>query len=154
MSITARHKRPGAFRQLVNALETTPEDKRQKIIQAIAGEDPEMASHVRASLFRFEEFIGVDNAILAEILGQLEKEPRIVALALFHLENQALVDKFVKSMSVSVLRVYREETSLLTEVKLRERISAQFRMIAKAREIEATGLFRLKRYAGDYPGMM
>lgn len=149
--MTARHKRPGAFKKLVQSLEVTPPERRQKIIAALASEDAELAVHAESSLFKFEEFEKVPDPIVTEVLTALQNEPRTLAMALAGVE-QALCDKFIANMSPVLRSEYKGLAAEFAGIGPRERQAARFRVIAKAREIEEGGRFMLKRYSGSYPG--
>lgn len=151
MSITARHKKPGAFRLLVTSMETTPPERREKIMNAIQADDPELAAHLQKSLFSFAEFSTLGDLALAEIIGEFQNEMRTVALALYKCKDEALVAKFLRNMAASTAAGYKEAAEELKEVKVREQVSAQFRMIAKARELEKNARLKLKSLSGNYP---
>lgn len=150
MSITARHKKPGAFKLLVHSLETTVTDKRQKIIDAIRTEDKQMAEDVEKSIFNFDEFINLPDMVLAEVISAFQGEARTLALALYK-KNEKLIEKFKKNMIPLIGAEFRDVFEQLDKVRVSEHIGAQFRIIAKARELQTRGTFTLKKYAGTYP---
>lgn len=150
MSTTARHKRPGGFRKLVQSLETTPPERRTKIIAALRAEDPGLAVHAEESIFTFEEFITVPDMTLCELMDAFKAESRILALALYHTDVK-LVERFKKNMPAPVAREYREWEESLEKVADNERTSAQYRIITKAREMEYAAKITLKKLHGNYP---
>ena len=153
MSITARHKKPGAFRKLVNSLETTPSDRRQKILDALKAEDKELAQHAEKSLFYFEDFLTTSNEMIGEICEAMKSEMRVMATAL-HGRGEAMIKKFTDNMQHPVRYEFDQQTEALKGVLGREQMSAQFRIIAKAREIEDRASITLKKYSGSYPGSL
>ncbi len=151
MSITARHKKPGAFRKLVNSLETTPADRRQKILDALKAEDKELAQNAEKSLFYFEDFLTASDNMIAEICQAMKSEMRVMAIALSG-RGEAMIKKFVDNMQHAEKYEFDQQTEALKAVLGREQMSAQFRIIAKAREIEDRDSITLKMYSGSYPG--
>ena len=151
MSITARHKRPGAFKKLVQSLETTPPDRRQKIMTALASEDAELAMHAETSIFKFEEFENVPDPLLAEVLVMLKNEPRTLAMALSSTDKK-LVEKFTANMTPPLRSEFKQLDGEFEKITESERRAARFRVITKARELENGGRHMLKKYSGNYPG--
>jgi len=150
MSLTARHKKPGGFRKLVNSLETTPEEKRKKILDAMRKEDPDFVAEVENCLFSFQEFAAIDDLTICEIISSLNPiDMRSLALAL-HKADEKLLGKFTKNMLPAKMRGFKEETELLKEVKKSEQDGSRFRIIGKARELEAQNVIKLKRYSQHF----
>lgn len=149
MSTVARHKRPGGFRKLVNALETTAPEKREKILETMRREDPDFIAEVENSIFEFDEFLNMNDMLLGEVIDAMKAEPRSIALALYH-ADQTLVDKFTKNMKPPQAYEFKELSGALSNVLERERTSARYRIIAKARELEGRGSFMLKKYSPAY----
>lgn len=149
MSIIARHKKPGAFRKLVNFLETTAPEKQKLIIEAMRKEDPDFMGQVEDCLFRFEEFMPMDDMVICEIIGAMKKEMRTVALALYHSEP-AMIEKFVKNMRPPEHFEFKEMTEGFKSVLSREQLAARFRIIEKARDLERAGKIVLKKYSSHW----
>lgn len=149
MSLVARHKRPGGFRKLVNSIETTPPEKRAKILEAMRKEDPDFIGEVENSLFEFEDFLKINDLIIGEIIGALKTEPKTWALALYR-ADAALIEKFTKNMRPPELHPYREALEALTSVLAREQLAARYRIVSKARELESHNKFTLKKYSAVF----
>ena len=146
MSLVARHKRAGGFRKLVNSIETTPPDKRAKILEAMRKEDPDFISEVENSVFSFEDFLKISDLIIGDIIDALKTEPKTWALALYH-SDVTLVEKFTKNMRPDEYHPYKEALEMLPSVLAREQLAARFRIISKARELESRHKFVLKKYS-------
>lgn len=150
MSLTARHKKPGGFRKLVNSLETTPPERRLKILEAMRKEDPDFVAEAESCIFTFEDFEKINDLIVCEIVGALNKEMRTFALALFKCEADPIHAKFTKNMNPREMFEFRDWTENLKDVKTYERTAARYRIIEKAREMEQRRVFTLKKYSGTY----
>ena len=150
MGITDRHKKPGGFKKLVHSLETTGREKREKIIELMRREDPDFTAEVEKCLFQFEEFKGTNESILAEITSHLT-EMRTLAFALHKYDDKLLV-KFNRCLSPSQRYALKEAIEGLSEEKILrvQQISAQFKIIEKARQLEGSSNFVLKKYSEAY----
>lgn len=149
MGILDRHKKPGGFRNLVNSLEMTPPDKRQKIIESMIAEDPLFMNDVMMCIFKFEEFEKIQDMVMSEILFVM-KEFKTLAVALYK-APEALATKFTKNMAPSQTMQYREEVSMINQIKVSEQMGARFKIIEIARKLQQEGKFILKPYNSNYP---
>ncbi len=150
MSLTARHKKPGAFRKLVNSLEITPQDRRAKILNAMRVEDPDFVTAVEKCLFEFAEFKNLNEMILADVVYAMKDDMRSVAIALYKCKDEELLGKFVKSMLPAQGSAFKEELSMLTAITVGQQKGAQFKVIEKARELQENGVVTIKEYAPQY----
>jgi flagellar motor switch protein FliG len=149
MSLVMRHKKKGGFKKLVFSLETTAFDKRKLILDAMRKEDPDFIAEVEGSIFNFEEFLGINDLIIAEVVGAMKKEMRMLALALFKCDEE-LIKKFTKNMRPNEHFEFRDFTSAFTKVLEREQMGARFRVIVKSRELEAARKIVLKKISPKY----
>jgi flagellar motor switch protein FliG len=150
MSIVARHKKPGGFRKLVNSLETTPPERRTKILDSLRIDDAAFTDEVEAALFAFEEFKDVPDLMVAELVFQLKNEITALALALYHCKDEELVDKFTRNMAASIAVAYRDAVEILSQVTVGQQVGGRFRVIQKARELQHQGIIFLKKYSDHY----
>jgi flagellar motor switch protein FliG len=151
MSIIARHKKPGGFRKLVNSLETTPVEKRIKILDSLRREDPAFVEDVEACIFNFEEFGALNDLVMAEIVGSLKPgDIKSLAYALYKCPDTALVEKFTKNMMPPIFFQYREHSESISQLHTYEQVGGRFRIIEKARELEEQRKFTLKKYISKY----
>ena len=151
MTLTARHKKAGGFRKLVNSLETTAPDKRAKILDSLRVEDPEFVADVEKCIFSFDEFGAIGDMIIAEIISSLsDGEIRSLAFALYK-GDEALREKFKKNMTPKQFLVFREADEAILQLKLSEKLGGQFKIVEKARILESQSKFNLKRYNPKYP---
>ena len=150
MSTVERHKKPGGFRKLVNSLETTPPDRRKKILDLMASEDPAFVKDVQKCIFEFEEFALIDDMVIAEIIFQFKTEMKVVALALFKAKDEKLIAKFMKNMTGATGGRFNEETSMLDKITVGQQQGARYRMIEKSRELQLQHTVVIKKYNPKY----
>lgn len=153
MGLLDRHKKPGGFRRLVNEMETTPPSKRDKLLEMLKAEDFGFIEDVQRCIFKFEEFVNVDDLVMCEIVFTLAKEPKTMAVALYH-ASEDLAKKFKKNLSHPQLMGLREEESMLSQVTVAQQMSSRFRIIEKARALQNEGRIVLKPYDSKYPEEM
>lgn len=150
MSLTARHKKPGGFKKLVNSLELTPHDRRKKILDAMRGDDDRFVAEVERCIFEFEEFKDISDMIITDIVYAMKSDMKSVAVALYKCKDEALLQKFTKNMLSAQGAAYNDEKSMLDKVTVSEQKGARFRIIEKARELQNSGVIVLKKYSPDY----
>ena len=150
MSTIDRHKKPGGFRKLVNSLETTPPERRRKIMELMAAEDPDFIKEVEECIFEFEEFAMIDDMVIAEILHHFKGEMKCVALALFRCKDENLLKKFMRNMTGATGGRFGEETGMLGDVTLGQQMGARYRMIEKSRELQVKLVVTIKKYNPKY----
>ncbi|MBI3542037.1 MAG: hypothetical protein HY075_02000 [Deltaproteobacteria bacterium] len=150
MSVTDRHKKPGCFRKLVNSLESTAPDRRVKIIESFKAEDPEFARYAEESVFKFEDFLNTPDNVMCELMDGMKSDMRTLAMALYH-APESMLAKFTKNMPTPQQQTFKEQSEEFQKVLAREQMAAQFRVVAKARELEDHGKLKLKKYLGNYP---
>ena len=149
MGILDRHKKPGGFRKLVNSIEVTPPEKRNMILDTMLAEDPIFISDVLRCVFKFEEFDQINDMAICELLYHF-KEFKTLAVAL-HKAPEPLVNKFKKNMAAPQAIQFREEVSMVSQIKVSEQLGARYKIIELARALQVEGKFILKPYDSKYP---
>lgn len=150
MSLTARHKKPGGFKKLVNTLEVTPDDRRIKILSAMKAEDPEFVAEVEKCIFEFEEFAKLPDMVITDIIYGMKNDMRSVAIALYKCKDPVLLEKFVKNMLPAQGGAFKDETGTLDKITVSEQKGARYRIITKARELQDSGAFEIKKYSPNF----
>lgn len=146
MSSIARHKKPGGFENLVNFLETTPKEKREKLVDALAQEDAEFMNRVSQSILNFEELEAVREDILMEVTYELGEKMQVLALALYKLENQKFVEKFTRCLAPKQMAFYKEAVGGLNQVTKSQREGAQLKLVEIMRKIDSARGLNIKPY--------
>jgi flagellar motor switch protein FliG len=145
MSLTARHKKPGAFQKLVNSLEMTSPERRDKIMGPMAAEDPVFMERVKKSMLTFDELTALSDAVLMEVVHKLGNM-QYLALALYKLERQDVVDKFLRCVPAKLMAEYKNYSEELAQVTKGQREGAQFKLVEAARAVEASMGIKIKPY--------
>jgi flagellar motor switch protein FliG len=116
------------------------------ILEAIEKEDPQLALNIRNLMFTFEDFLGVPDAGIRELLGQLDKKTLALALRGASDELKAYI---FKSMSSRAVEMLKEDMDVLGPVRSRDVTKAQQEIVAIARKLESEGKLTLTAETED-----
>ena len=116
------------------------------ILENIEKDDPKMALAIRNLMFTFEDLLGVPEAGIRELLGQLEK--KTLALALRG-ASEELKNLIFKSMSSRAVEMLKEDMEVLGPVRSKDVNQAQREIVEAARKLEAEGKLVLSAEAQE-----
>jgi flagellar motor switch protein FliG len=119
--------------ELLNQLEPI---KSKSILETIEKDDPKMALGIRNLMFTFEDLLGVPEAGIRELLGQLDK--KVLALSLRG-ASEELKNLIFKSMSSRAVDMLKEDMEVLGAVRAKDVNQAQHEIVDVARRLEAEG---------------
>jgi flagellar motor switch protein FliG len=106
------------------------------ILETIEKDDPKMALAIRNLMFTFEDLLGVPEAGIRELLGQLDK--KALALSLRG-ATEELKNLIFKSMSSRAVDMLKEDMEVLGPVRSKDVNQAQREIVEVARRLEAEG---------------
>ncbi len=141
MSVYSRYKRdPDGFRKLIELLETTPKERRDRMIEVGRKEDEDFTDRAINYIMTFRDILGMQDVELSEVL--VKAPPRMIAISICRLseEVQAKFLRCCKPKVLSQVRDYLDATPGDREVG-----GAQLRMVASAREAERNGFIKTKK---------
>ncbi|MGA3089060.1 MAG: flagellar motor switch protein FliG [Terriglobales bacterium] len=118
---------------LLNQLEPI---KSKSILEIIEKDDPKMALGIRNLMFTFEDLLGVPEAGIRELLGQLDKKTLALALRGATEELKNLIFKCMSSRAVDMLK---EDMEVLGAVRAKDVNQGQREIVETARRLEAEG---------------
>lgn len=116
------------------------------ILESIEKEDPKMALGIRNLMFTFEDLLGVPEAGIRELLGQLDKKTLAMAL---RGASEELKNLIFKSMSSRAVDMLKEDMEVLGPVRTKDVHQAQHEIVEAARKLEAEGKLVLSAEAQD-----
>jgi flagellar motor switch protein FliG len=116
------------------------------ILEMIEKDDPKMALGIRNLRFTFEDLLGVPEAGIRELLGQLDK--KTLALALRG-ATEELKNLIFKSMSSRAVDMLKEDMDVLGPVRTKDVHQAQQEVVEVARKLESEGKLVLGAEAQD-----
>ncbi|HKM47134.1 MAG TPA: flagellar motor switch protein FliG [Terriglobales bacterium] len=106
------------------------------ILESIEKDDPKMALAIRNLMFTFEDLLGVPEAGIRELLGQLDKKTLAMAL---RGATEELKNLIFKSMSSRAVDMLKEDMDVLGAVRAKDVHLAQHEIVETARKLEAEG---------------
>lgn len=140
MGVYSRYKKdPEGFRALVELLEATPKEKRQRMIDVGMEEDPEYTRKAMSFAYSFEDICNLPDMELAEVVAA--SPPRMTANAVKNSPPE-IKQKFMKNAIPKIAAQIREFEDESPE--LREIGAARLKLITVARSLEKQGRIRTK----------
>ena len=134
------------FKGVADVLNRMDPTSAKSILEMIEQDEPALAANIRNLMFTFEDLIGVPDAGIRELLGQLDK--KTLALALKG-SSEELRNHVFKSMSSRAVELLKEDMEVLGPVRAREVAKAQQEAVAVARRLESEGKVTLKMETED-----
>ncbi len=141
MSILGRFKKtPEGFRAWVELLESTPIQRRERMIETCLAEDPEYTRAAMELVMNFQDILDLPEPELAEVLSAAP--PKFIGLAI-HQSGEDIQKHFLRLTPSQHWGVVRSQFD--AKVELREIGGAQMKLIETARGLERKGLVSTKR---------
>ena len=136
-----QHRRAYAgFQGVADLLNRLDPVSSKAILETIEKEDANVALGIRNLMFTFQDLLGVPEAAIRELLGQLDKKTLAMALRGAAEELKAYVFKCMSSRAAEMLK---EDMEVLGPVRSRDVLKAQQEAVAIARKLEAEGKISL-----------
>jgi flagellar motor switch protein FliG len=136
-----QHRRAYAgFQGVADLLNRMDPVQAKVILESIEKDDPKVALGIRNLMFTFQDLLGVPEAGIRELLGQLDKKSLALALRGATEELKSFIFKSMSSRAVDMLK---EDMEVLGPVRSRDVIKAQQETVAVARKLEAEGKISL-----------
>jgi flagellar motor switch protein FliG len=143
-----QHRRAYAgFQGVADLLNHMDPVQAKVILETIEKDDPKVALGIRNLMFTFQDLLGVPEAGIRELLGQLDKKSLALALRGATEELKAFI---FKSMSTRAVEMLKEDMEILGPVRSRDIIKAQQETVAVARKLEAEGKISLGGDEDEY----
>ena len=134
------------FKGVADLLNRMDPSSGKVILELIERDDAKLAMSIRNLMFTFDDLLGVPEAGIRELLGQLDK--KTLAQALKGASHQ-LRDHLFKSMSSRAVEMLKEDMESLGPVRSKDVLKAQQECVATARKLESQGKLQLKQENED-----
>lgn len=118
----------------------------QTVLDALAGQQPNLAEQIRKSMFVFEDLSLLPAAVLAGALESVKSEELAVAL---RTAGSEVKDKVLGSLSREASRLVRRQMDEIGPVRLSDVEAAQERVVAAVRRMEAGRYVSLARESSE-----
>lgn len=133
MSVLARYKKPGGFRQLLRLIETSQPIKQNKLIDAIAKENPQWAEMVQAKKITVEMVLSWSDDNLVIIFENMNIKHCCLLMKSI---DASYHKRFSTLFRAPKYREINEQIALIEEIKPHELMAAQFHMLETVRFLE------------------
>lgn len=141
MGVYTRFKRnPEGLRALVELWETTPIERRKRMIEVGRTEDPAFTERALQYVLTFEDVLALPDLELAEVIAATQ--PRLTAFAILT-AGEEIQARFLRNAQPQISAEIRN--CLEMKIGPREIGGAQLKLVGKARELERRGLVKTKR---------
>jgi flagellar motor switch protein FliG len=143
---TSSHESYGGVRVVAELLNRLDRTVSQPVIEALEGQNPDLAVSIRNLMFVFDDLLKVEESALREIVQRADRKVLTVALKG---TTEELRNRFFANMSKRAADMLREEMDVLGAIRLREVEKAQHEVVAIARKLEEEGLLSTGAAAGE-----
>jgi flagellar motor switch protein FliG len=133
-----------AVAELINRMETKAA---VSILENVENDNPELALSIRNLMFVFDDVLLIDDPGMREILQRVDKKALTLALKG---TSEELRNQFFKNMSTRAVEMMREDMEVLGPVKIRDVEIAQQQIVTVIRELDQTGVIKLKGGGDEY----
>jgi flagellar motor switch protein FliG len=129
-------EKEGGPQRVAEVLTTGSRAMETAILAHIEQKDPALAERIRGQMFRFEDFLRLDNLGLQKILGRSSTRDLVLAL---RMADDDLREHVYRNLSTNNARMIQEELDNLGPMRVSEIEQAQLRLIAIARDLMDQG---------------
>jgi flagellar motor switch protein FliG len=118
----------------------------REILDSIERDEPSLANSIRDLMFTFDDFLGVAETQIRELMNSIDKKTLMVALKGASEELRSL---FYKTMSSRAIEMMKEDSEMMGPVRGKDVAKAQQEIVAVARKLESEGKLVLKSEGED-----
>jgi len=129
--------------EMMNRLEPTTA---RQILEAIEGDEPKLAISIRDLMFTFEDFLGVPEQDLRDLVNSIDKKTLMVALKG---ASEELRSHIFRTMSSRAVEMLKEDSEVMGPVRSKDVAKAQSEIVSIARKLESEGKIALKSEGED-----
>ncbi len=145
MSNLSRYQKPGGFMQLINLLETSSVDKRQKFLAMIREENEFWAAMLEKKMLTFQRVFTWNTSVQFEVFSRIQTNVLGHGLHGFDEEHkQKILGLFPSSTKRKIEDAYQEKQPTAGEI-----VTVQERILAEIRKITSEGSTKLEKIDPD-----
>ncbi|MDR2798355.1 MAG: flagellar motor switch protein FliG [Treponema sp.] len=136
----------GGVESIVEILNLVDRTSEKQIIEALEGEDPELAEEIKKRMFVFEDIVMIDDKSIQKILREVDSGELAKALKSVDAEVQ---DKIFRNMSKRAAGMLKEDMDYMGPVRLKDVEEAQQKIVSIIRRLEESGEIVIARAGED-----
>jgi hypothetical protein len=142
MSMIDRYKKKGGFIQLLNLLETTGGEKREKFLKMIADENPAWEAEIKKKMLTVDRMCTWYGTFLMEIFPRIPAQQMAAVISALSSDKQAIFQSALSYKDKKFVEDYlKEKTPNQGEVN-----SAIMRLMSTVREMVAIGALKFEKF--------
>lgn len=132
---------------LANILNNSDRPVEKAVLEHVALFDPDLAEHVRALMFVFEDIVKLDDRSIQEVLKSVDTKTLSVALKG---APKDVTESVIRNLSERAQESLNEEIDLLGPVLRKDVDAAGAQIVTVVRTLEAEGQIVISRNEGDF----
>ncbi|MDR2392628.1 MAG: flagellar motor switch protein FliG [Treponema sp.] len=136
----------GGVESIVEILNLVDRTSEKQIIEALEGEDPELAEEIKKRMFVFEDIVMIDDKSIQKILREVDSGELAKALKSVDAEVQ---DKIFRNMSKRAAGMLKEDMDYMGPVRLKDVEESQQKIVSIIRRLEESGEIVIARSGED-----
>jgi len=139
----------GGVESIVEILNLVDRTSEKQIIEALEGEDPELAEEIKKRMFVFEDIVMLDDRSIQKVLREVDSGELAKALKSVDEEVQ---DKVFRNMSKRAAGMLKEDMEFMGPIRVKDVEEAQQKIVSIIRKLEEAGEIIIAR--GDEDEMI
>jgi flagellar motor switch protein FliG len=134
------------FKNVAELMNSLGSDAARDILDSIEKDEPMLAVNIRDLMFTFDDFLGVPELQVRELMNSIDKKTLMVGLKG---ASEELRSHFYRTMSSRAVEMMKEDSEMMGPVRGKEVAKAQAEIVAIARKLESEGKIQLKSEGDD-----
>ncbi|MDR2494826.1 MAG: flagellar motor switch protein FliG [Spirochaetaceae bacterium] len=136
----------GGVESIVEILNLVDRTSEKQIIEALEGDDPELAEEIKKRMFVFEDIVMLDDKSIQKVMREVDSSELAKALKSVDAEVQ---DKIFRNMSKRAAGMLKEDMEFMGPVRLKDVEEAQQKIVSIIRKLEESGEIIVARAGED-----
>ncbi|MDR2518869.1 MAG: flagellar motor switch protein FliG [Spirochaetaceae bacterium] len=136
----------GGVESIVEILNLVDRTSEKQIIEALEGDDPELAEEIKKRMFVFEDIVMLDDKSIQKVMREVDSAELAKALKSVDAEVQ---DKIFRNMSKRAAGMLKEDMEFMGPVRLKDVEEAQQKIVSIIRKLEESGEIIVARAGED-----
>jgi len=136
----------GGVGSIVEILNLVDRASEKQIMEALEGEDPELAEEIKKRMFVFEDIVVLDDKSIQKVMREVDTADLSKALKSVDTEVQ---DKIFRNMSKRAASMLKEDMEFMGPIRKKDAEEAQQKIVGIIRKLEESGEIVVARGGED-----
>jgi flagellar motor switch protein FliG len=136
----------GGVESIVEILNLVDRTSEKQIIEALEGEDPELAEEIKKRMFVFEDIVTLDDRGIQKVLREVDSAELAKALKSV---DEEVRDKIFRNMSKRAAGMLKEDMEFMGPIRVKDVEEAQQKIVSIIRKLEEAGEIIISRSDED-----